>query len=178
MEKKILDIRVVAIGKQNFEDMISHNNFYIDKTRFIKEWWENDDSVTLITRPRRFGKTLLMSTVEQFFSIEYKEKSWLFEGLDIFREEKYKKLQGTYPVIFLSFASVKETTYKKFYRSMEYVISSLYKKYFFYLILISFKIGKKNHFLKFVKENQKKFKFKILYVHFLIIYYVTMEKKH
>ncbi len=128
MEKKILDTRVVAIGKQNFEDMISHNNFYIDKTHFIREWWENEDSVTLITRPRRFGKTLLMSMTEQFFSIEYKEKSYLFEGLDIFREDAYRKLQGTYPVIFLSFASVKETHFQGFYRRIQSLISEVYRK--------------------------------------------------
>ena len=128
MEKKILDTRVVAIGKQNFEDMISHNNFYIDKTHFIREWWENEDSVTLITRPRRFGKTLLMSMTEQFFSVEYREKSYLFEGLDIFREDAYRKLQGTYPVIFLSFASVKETHFQGFYRRIQSLISEVYRK--------------------------------------------------
>ena len=128
MEKKILDTRVVAIGKQNFEDMISHNNFYIDKTHFIREWWENEDSVTLITRPRRFGKTLLMSMTEQFFSVEYREKSYLFEGLDIFREDAYRKLQGTYPVIFLNFASVKETHFQGFYRRIQSLISEVYRK--------------------------------------------------
>ncbi len=128
MEKKILDTRVVAIGKQNFEDMISHNNFYIDKTHFIREWWENEDSVTLITRPRRFGKTLLMSMTEQFFSVEYREKSYLFEGLDIFREDAYRKLQGTYPVIFLNFASVNETHFQGFCRRIQSLISEVYRK--------------------------------------------------
>ena len=63
--------RVVGIGHQNFEQLIQANCFYIDKTGFIKEWWENRDVVTLITRPRRFGKTLNMSMLEQFFSLEY-----------------------------------------------------------------------------------------------------------
>ena len=83
--------RTIGIGKQDFEDVITRNNFYIDKTMFIKEWWENDDKVTLITRPRRFGKTLNMSMTEQFFSVEYAGRGELFEGLEIWKEEKYRK---------------------------------------------------------------------------------------
>ena len=62
--------RVVSVGTQNFEKLISNNCFYIDKTLFIKEWWENEDEVTLITRPRRFGKTLNMNMLERFWSVE------------------------------------------------------------------------------------------------------------
>ena len=76
-------VRTVAIGIQNFGDLIQKNYFYIDKTAFIKEWWEGGDSVTLIARPRRFGKTLNMSMVEQFFSIDYAGRKDLFEGLFI-----------------------------------------------------------------------------------------------
>ena len=104
--------RTVGIGKQNFEKMIVNHNFYVDKTLFIKEWWENDDEVTLITRPRRFGKTLTMSMVERFFSIQYKGQGEVFEGFNIWEEEKYRALQGTYPVIGLSFANVKDNTYE------------------------------------------------------------------
>lgn len=84
----------------------------MDKTAFIKEWWESGDSVTLITRPRRFGKTLNMSMTEQFFSLEYAGRSDLFEGKRIWEEEKFRKVQGTYPVISLSFANIKEPTYE------------------------------------------------------------------
>ena len=103
--------RTVAIGIQNFEKVIKGDYFYIDKTGFIKEWWESGDDVTLITRPRRFGKTLNMSMLEHFFSIEYADRGDLFEGLSIWEEEKYRKLQGTYPVISLSFARIKEHDY-------------------------------------------------------------------
>ncbi len=103
--------RTVGIGYQNFEQLITNDNFYVDKTLFIKEWWENKDSVTLITRPRRFGKTLTMSMTEQFFSVKYAGRSDLFEGLAIWEEEKYRKLQGTYPVIFLTFAHVKSSDF-------------------------------------------------------------------
>ena len=81
--------------------------FFVDKTNFIKEWWENRDVVTLITRPRRFGKTLNMSMLDCFFSNKYANRADLFEGLSIWQDETYRKLQGTYPVIFLSFAAVK-----------------------------------------------------------------------
>jgi hypothetical protein len=131
MQKKFPDTRTVAIGNQNFADMIDNDDFYIDKTHFIKEWWENRDSITLITRPRRFGKTLLLSMMEAFFSVECKEKAYLFEGLDIFKEEGYRTLQGSYPVIFLSFASIKETTYPDFYEKIQRLIAELYQKYSF-----------------------------------------------
>ena len=104
--------KVISIGNQSFESMRERDNFYVDKTSFIKEWWENEDIVTLITRPRRFGKTLNMNMLECFFSNQYKDRGDLFEGLDIWKEEKYRKLQGTYPVIFLSFAGIKGNTFE------------------------------------------------------------------
>ena len=103
--------KVVGIGKQRFDKIVENNCFYIDKTMFIKEWWENQDDVTLITRPRRFGKTLNMDMVKCFFSVDYKNRGVLFEKFDIWKEEKYRKLQGTYPVIFLSFAEIKQNNY-------------------------------------------------------------------
>ena len=96
-----------ALGIQDFGKIIEDNCFYVDKTHFIKEWWENGDAVTLITRPRRFGKTLAMSMMDYFFSIRHPGRSDLFEGLSIWKEPAYRKLQGTWPVIFLSFAAVK-----------------------------------------------------------------------
>ena len=97
----------VAIGLQSFEKIRENNIFYVDKTDFIKDWWEKEDSVTLIPCPRRFGKTLSMSMVECFFSNRYRDRGELFEGLSIWEEEEYRKLQGALPVLFLSFAKVK-----------------------------------------------------------------------
>ena len=94
----------VAIGLQSFSQIRENNCFFVDKTMFIKDWWESNDAVTLITRPRRFGKTLNMDMLDCFFSTKYANRSDLFEGLDIWRYEEYRKFQGTYPVIFLSFA--------------------------------------------------------------------------
>lgn len=80
--------RTVAIRIQDFGDLIRNNYFYIDKTSFIREWWESGDSVTLITRPRRFGKTLNLNTVERFFSVKYKDQGTLFQDLSIWKEER------------------------------------------------------------------------------------------
>lgn len=123
----------LGIGHQDFETIITTNNFYIDKTLFIKEWWENNDAVTLIARPRRFGKTLNMRMVEQFFSLEYADKKELFEGLDIWKDTTFRHLHGTRPVIFLSFANVKETCYEKAYRQICHVLFELYMKFYFLL---------------------------------------------
>ena len=125
----IIMARNVAIGIQNFEEIIKGNCFYIDKTNFIKEWWDSKDSVTLITRPRRFGKTLNMSMLEQFFSINYNGRSELFEGLSIWQDEKYRQIQGTYPVISLSLAGVKETNYKTAREKICQILTNLYIKY-------------------------------------------------
>lgn len=125
--------RTIGIGHQDFGELITNDNFYIDKTNFIKEWWENDDTVTLITRPRRFGKTLNLNMIEHFFSVAYSGKSDLFQNLSIWKEEKYRKLQGTYPVLFLSFAGVKETTFPDMRKSICQIIENLYNKYDFLL---------------------------------------------
>ena len=125
--------RIVGIGHQDFETVRRKNNFYIDKTEFIKEWWESDDAVTLITRPRRFGKTLNMSMLEKFFSVEYAQRAELFEGLSIWKYKEYREIQGTYPVIFLSFANVKENTYEQARESICRIIQELYNKNIFLL---------------------------------------------
>lgn len=125
--------RTVSIGCQDFEKLRVRNNFYVDKTAFIREWWEAEDEVTLITRPRRFGKTLTMSMLEKFFSVEYAGRSDLFEGLDIWKEERYRQLQGTYPVIFISFAPVKETTFLSAQKKLFFLIAELYNRFDFLL---------------------------------------------
>lgn len=123
--------RNVSIGIQDYETVIKNNYFYVDKTSFIKEWWDSGDAVTLITRPRRFGKTLTMSMVEQFFSVNYAERGDLFEGLSIWQDEKYRAIQGTYPVISLSFANVKETDFKTSSYRIRQLLMKLYEKHSF-----------------------------------------------
>lgn len=121
--------RRVAIGVQDYASLIEKNCFYIDKTGFIKDWWESEDAVTLITRPRRFGKTITMNMCDYFFSNKYAGRSDLFEGLDIWKEEKFRKLQGTYPVIFLSFAGVKGKNYEDTIIGIKKQIVEIYSNY-------------------------------------------------
>jgi len=124
-----------AIGKQDFEKVRVGNYFYIDKTDFIREWWESGDDVTLITRPRRFGKTLNMSMLECFFSIKYVGRGDLFEGLAIWEDDiadsefDYHKLQGTYPVIALSFANVKPDDFMEFKLQLFKQIENLWNRF-------------------------------------------------
>ena len=123
----------LGIGHQDFEQLITKNNFYIDKTSFIKEWWEYNDVVTLITRPRRFGKTLNLNMVEHFFSVSHSGQEALFCNLSIWQEEKYRKLKGTYPVISLSFANIKENSFPGTRKRICQLIEKLYNKYDFLL---------------------------------------------
>ncbi len=122
----------ISIGYQEFDDVIRQNLFYVDKTSFIKEWWGSGDKVTLLTRPRRFGKTLTMSMLEQFFSVEY-AGSDLFYGLDIWKDEAYRKLQGAYPVISISFSNIKESSFLETKRKIGKMIEILYRSYSFLL---------------------------------------------
>ena len=125
--------RTVGIGVQDYEMIVLNDYFYVDKTGFIREWWENGDSVTLITRPRRFGKTLNLNMVEKFFSADYAGRSDLFEKTNLWKEEKYRGIQGKYPVIAMSFADIKETTFASARKAICRNIQKLYNKYDFLL---------------------------------------------
>ena len=118
--------QTVSLGAQDFAYIRENDCFFVDKTDFIREWWENKDAVTLITRPRRFGKTLNLSMMECFFSVAYKNRSDLFKGLSIWKKEEYRKLQGTYPVIYMSFANIKGSTFQS---AREGIIQSLVRLY-------------------------------------------------
>ncbi|MCI8312748.1 MAG: AAA family ATPase [Lachnospiraceae bacterium] len=125
--------RTIGIGTQSFEKIREHQYFYVDKTDFIREWWENGDDVTLITRPRRFGKTLTMNMVETFFSVNYAGREDIFKDLSIWQEEKYQKLQGTWPVISLSFANIKGFDFITVRKQICQLIKDLYDKFDFLL---------------------------------------------
>ena len=121
--------KVISIGRQNFSSLRENDCFYIDKSELIREWWESQDDITLITRPRRFGKTLNMSMLNCFFSNQYAEKKYLFEGLSIWNNDKYRSLQGSYPVIFLSFASIKGSNYNDARDGIIMVINEAYSEH-------------------------------------------------
>ena len=119
----------IDVGIQSFEKVYTRRAFYVDKTDFIREWWENGADVTLLTRPRRFGKTLNMSMLECFFSNQYADRAELFEDFAIWKEEAYRKLQGTYPVIFLSFASIKSGEPAQIKVAIKQIVSNIYKSF-------------------------------------------------
>jgi hypothetical protein len=121
--------KTVSIGAQYFYSIREKDCFYIDKTGFIREWWGSEDEVTLITRPRRFGKTLNMNMLECFFSVKYAGRSDLFEGLDIWNYEEYRNIQGTYPVISLTFAGVKHQDFRAAKAVINGLIFELYIQY-------------------------------------------------
>ncbi len=125
--------RMIGIGHQDFTELIASSCFYVDKTAFIREWWENQDVVTLIARPRRFGKTLNMSMLERFFSVEYKGQGEIFQSFSIWNDKKYRELQGTYPVIALSFADVKEVSFSAAREKICQIIKMAFGKYRFLL---------------------------------------------
>ncbi len=127
--------KTISIGAQSFEFIRKNECFFVDKTDLIKEWWENADAVTLITRPRRFGKTLNLDMMNCFFSKTYEGRGELFEGLSIWEEKspdgdyKYRKLQGSYPVIFLSFAGIKGQTFEETKQGIKYALERLYREH-------------------------------------------------
>ena len=137
---------VIAIGKQDFATLIEGNYFYIDKTALIREWWESGDSVTLITRPRRFGKTLNMDMLNCFFSNRYAGRQDLFAPFEIWQDPHYRTLQGTYPVLFLSFADVKADHIEEAKQQIKSAIAYLYEENRFLLDADILSENEKNYY--------------------------------
>ena len=118
-------LKTVGLGIQDYEKVIEQNNFYIDKTKFISEWWRSNDDITLITRPRRFGKTLMLSTVEKFFSIRQGNNEELFRGLNISKDTEMMEECGKWPVLFVSFAGVKSENYEGALKQFNIIFSKI-----------------------------------------------------
>lgn len=150
MKKKKIDVH-----SNDFKQLIESGCFYIDKTNFIREWWENGDATTLIMRPPGFGKSVNLSMLEAFFSAEYAGRGDLFEGLSIWEDEKYRELQGTYPVIFLSFALVKGMTFEEASFEIRRLICQLYGKYDFLLKSDLLNEYEKERFLSVTESSEE-----------------------
>ena len=154
-------MKTISIGNQSFSDIREKEYYYIDKTDFICEWWESGDSVTLIARPRRFGKTLNMDMLNCFFSNKYAGRADLFEGLSIWKktdangEYVYRKLQGEYPVIFVSFADIKENNFPETYERICCVLMHLYHENRFLLEGDLLSDAEKKQFLSINQEMSK-----------------------
>ncbi|MCR4885209.1 MAG: AAA family ATPase [Clostridiales bacterium] len=121
--------QVIATGVQDFENLRMNDSFYVDKTDFIREWWNSRDAVTLITRPRRFGKTLNMSMLNCFFSNQYANRGELFDGLKVWKHPDMREQQGKWPVIFLTFADIKHTCFQDTRTKIHLMLVGLYNQY-------------------------------------------------
>lgn len=127
--KRVYMSRTIGIGHQDYEVMITDKLFYIDKTYFIYDWWNHNDQITLITRPRRFGKTLNLSMINCFFSRRYENRSDLFEGLEIWKNESMHQLQGSQSVIFISFGNIKSTSIHGQIEQIKQLVCSSFREY-------------------------------------------------
>lgn len=121
--------REIAIGQQDYAAIIEKNSFYVDKTFFIKDWWNDPTFCTVILRPRRFGKTLTMSMMEYFFSTKHAGRADLFEGLYIWEHEEFRALQGIYPVINITLADIKEKTHEGAINEIKLIIQSIFNSF-------------------------------------------------
>lgn len=116
----------VGLGYQNFLDFVCGKQFYVDKTHFIPEWLASDARITLITRPRRFGKSMLLSTVRTFFDPMYADHPEYFKKLQVWKDKDCRCLFGTIPVISVSFGSCKGNHFEQ---AMRGVTLGLYNMY-------------------------------------------------
>ena len=122
--------RTISIGAQGYEDLRTNGDFYVDKTGFVRDWWRSADQVTLVCRPRRFGKTLNLDTVRCFLSTEYQGRGEeLFGGTEVWQDQGMRELQGTVPVVFLSFADVKESNYSDMVRHVNALVASAFDEH-------------------------------------------------
>jgi hypothetical protein len=152
--------KTLPIGIDDFEQLITRDYYYVDKTLLIKDLLDNKASVNLFTRPRRFGKTLNISMLQYFFEDAYdnfnnkdKDNSYLFKGLNIMHAgENYIKHIGKYPVINLSLKSAKQGTYELAYISLKRRIAEEFQRHEH--ILKSEKlINKKDRYIKIAREQ-------------------------
>ena len=117
--------RTISIGAQGYEGLRANGYFYVDKTGFVRDWWRAGDAVTLICRPRRFGKTLNLDTVRCFLSAEFAGRGEeLFGGLEVWEDADMRALQGTVPVVALSFARVKQGSFPEMLRRINRLMVS------------------------------------------------------
>jgi len=121
-------MKEISIGYDDFKDLIESNGYYVDKTKVVEELLTKNSKVMLFPRPRRFGKSLFVSMLDNFFNIDRKEDNKdLFEGLYI-KHSKYYKDFGEYPVIKLDFKELKESKYENFFNAFRNLISMIYEQ--------------------------------------------------
>lgn len=119
--------KILSVGIDDFKKLIDNDCYYIDKSNLICNLLDNFNQATLITRPRRFGKSLNMSMLRYFFEKSEEDNSYLFDGLGVSRDDRYMQEQGKYPVISLSFSSVKAHTFEKNLKMLSKLMTKLFE---------------------------------------------------
>ena len=114
--------QLIPLGIDDFKEIISEKYLYIDKTLLIKEFWDDKAKVTLVTRPRRFGKTIVLSMLRYFFEKTETSHAYLFENSNIWKHEEFRNILGTFPVISITFKDVKYNTWEKSYAKLKSII--------------------------------------------------------
>ena len=123
-------IKPIPVGVEDFKRLVDKGYNFIDKTLMIKDLLDNEDMISLITRPRRFGKTLNLSMIQRFFEKTEESNAYLFENLKISYEgEEYLKHQGKYPVITLSLKALKQPDYDKSIDFFKFIVQAEYKRH-------------------------------------------------
>ena len=145
---------VIGIGQSDFRALRIRKNYYIDKTKYIKD---NEASVILVTRPRRFGKTLNMSMLKYYYDCTKKDSKEIFEGLKIMeQDEKYTSKLGYYPCIYLTLKNVNESTYENMILNMKIAIADMYQEHRYLLDSDKIYLEEKEQIkeILFYKENE------------------------
>ena len=165
----------IGIGESDFKSLILKDNYYIDKTMYIKDIIDNQSKVTLVTRPRRFGKTLNMSMLKYFFDIKQKDSKELFNGLKIMdQDEKYTSKLGAYPVIYLTLKDAGLMNYEYMIMQMKTIMMDMFYEHRYVLDSDKIPTGEKNIFTRILNAeatdidlvNSLKVLSKMLYIYY------------
>ncbi len=122
--------KTIKIGRSDFGRIVRGNHYFVDKTKFISEFYNDASDIIVMPRPKRFGKTLNLSMLEHFFDIRKPESKALFEEYEIAKDKEFcEKHQNKYPVINLTLKSVEGDDWESCYDKLQVVVSGLYKSH-------------------------------------------------
>ncbi len=146
--------KTLKIGSSDFKTIIRDNGYFIDKTMLIKQFYDDNNYVLLLPRPKRFGKTLNLSMIEHFFDIQKAESKKLFADFKITQEKEFcEKHQNKYPVINISLKGIKEPDWEKCFNKFVQFVSTLYENYSFLLESDKLSIYQKKRFERLILQE-------------------------
>ena len=150
-------MKELDLGNSDFKSLMENNNYFVDKSLFIKELIKSQKQVVLLPRPRRFGKTLNLSMLSSYFDILQTENEKLFADLKIWQtENEIKEKRGKYPVIFISFKDAKDENWTDCLELIQGIIASLYEKHRYLLESSILSTDEKDSFLKITSQTASK----------------------